>query len=152
MVDKRKIKMLTNYKRSDIVVRVGLQKISGGKIKMKKSIYRMSDEEYADFAKRHPGVTRGDVNEIEEILTQKIYADMALRTRLSEIEQLKKKAIGAMGRESEMKFSDIESGMLIASLSDGREALKEIMEKIPVETPSCSDGTKMKNQGSKKKA
>jgi hypothetical protein len=41
--------------------------------------------------------------------------------------------------------------MLRASLSDGRQALKEIIEKTPVEAPLCSDGVKMKNQGREKK-
>ena len=109
---------------------------------IKKNVYRMSDEEFAAFARKYPSVTRNEVNEIEELLTQKMQADMALRTQLSEIELLKNKALGAMGTDSEMRFSDIESGMLRASLSDGRQALKEIMEKTPVEVPSCSDGTK----------
>ena len=118
---------------------------------MKKSVYRMSDEEFAAFAEKHPNVSRNDVHEIEELLTQKMYTDMALRAQQSEIERLKSKALGAMGTDNEMKFSDIESGMLKASLSDGRQALKEIVEKTPVEVPSCSDGTKMKNQGCQKK-
>jgi hypothetical protein len=40
---------------------------------------------------------------------------------------------------------------LEASLSDGRQALKEIMKRMPIEAPLRSDGTKMKNQGRKKK-
>ena len=118
---------------------------------MKKNVYRMNDEEFAAFSRKYPTVTRDGINEIEELLTQKMRADMALRTRISEIELLRDKAPGAMGTESEMSFSDIESGMLSASLSDGRQALKEIMEKTPVEAPSCSDGTKMKNQTREKK-
>jgi len=118
---------------------------------MKKNVYRMDDEEFAVFAEKYPNISRSDINEIKELLTQKIYADMALSARQSEIELLKNKALGAMGTNSEMKFSDIESGMLKASLSDGRQALKEIMEKTPVEVPSCSDGTRMKNQGREKK-
>ena len=118
---------------------------------MKNNICRMSDEEFAEFSKRYPGVPRDGINEIEELLAQKMYAGMALRAQASEIELLKNKALGAMGTEREMKFSDIESGMLRASLSDGRQALKEIMENTPVEAPQCSDGTKMENQGRKKK-
>ena len=57
----------------------------------------------------------------------------------------------AMGTDQEMRFSDIESGMLRASLADGRQALKDIIEGIPIEVPSCDDGTMMKNQGRKKK-
>jgi len=114
-------------------------------------IYRMTDEEFAQYAANHPNVTKSDINEIEELLSQKMLADLALRARLSEIEMLKNKALGAMGTEHEMDFSDVERGMLRASLSDGRQALKEIMEKTPVEAPSCSDGTKMRNQGREKK-
>ena len=118
---------------------------------MAKNNYRMSDKEFAEYSKKHPNVTRSDIDEIEELLTQRIYADMALHTQLSEIEQLKDKALGAMGTDSEMRFSDIESGMLKASLADGRQALKEIMEKTPIEAPVCDDGTLMKDQGRKKK-
>ena len=118
---------------------------------MRKDVYRLSDEEYAEFSKKYPDVMRNAINEIEELLTQKVQADMAMRTRNSEIEHLKNKALGAMGTEQEMKFSDIESGMLRASLSDGRQALKEIIEKTPVEAPSNSDGEKMRNQGREKK-
>ena len=118
---------------------------------MKKNAYCMNDEEFATLAEKYPHITRNEVNEIEEILTQKMYADMAERAQQSEIELLRNKALGAMGTKGEMKFSDIESGMLRASLSDGRQALKEIMEKTPVESPKCNDGTKMKDQGIKKK-
>jgi hypothetical protein len=115
---------------------------------MVKSRHRITDEAFADFAKKYPNVKRSD---IEEIVTQEILADKAMRAQRAEIEFLKNKALDAMGTEHEMKFSDIESGMLRASLSDGRQALKEILERTPVEAPSCSDGTKMKNQGRKKK-
>jgi len=118
---------------------------------MGKNVYRLTNEEFADYAKKHPNVTRSDIAEIEEFLTKKMYDDMALRTQLSEIEILKRKALGAMGTDGEMRFSDIESGMLKASLSDGRQALKEIMEKTPVEAPPCNDGAKMKNLGREKK-
>ena len=118
---------------------------------MGKNVYRMTDEEFADYVKRHPYATRSDISEVEELLTHKMQADMALHAQLSEIELLKNKALGAMGTAGEMRFSDIESGMLRASLSDGRQALKEIIEKTHVEAPPCSDGTKMKNQGREKK-
>jgi len=118
---------------------------------MKKNVYRMNDEEFAAFAEKYPNMGRSGINEIEELLTQKMYADMSLSARLSEIELLKNKALGTMGTDKEMKFSEIELGMLRASLSDGRQALKEIMEKTPVEAPSCSDGSQMKNQGREKK-
>ena len=117
---------------------------------MGNNVYRMTDEEYAIFARKYPMVTRSDMNKIEELLTQKMYTDMATHARMSEIELLRNKALGSMGTEQEMRFSDIESGMLRASLSDGRQALKEIMERTPVEAPLSNDGTKMKNQGRKK--
>jgi hypothetical protein len=108
----------------------------------------MTDESFATLIRKYPNVQRKD---IEEVVTMDILAAKAHRVQYSEIEFLKSKALDAMGTDKEMKFSDIESGMLRASLSDGREALKEIMEKTPVEVPSCSDGAKMKNQGRKKK-
>jgi len=115
---------------------------------MANDIYRITDKEFACFAEKYPNVKRSDV---EELFAQKMLTDIALRAQRSEIEFLKSKALGAMGTDREMNFSDIESGMLRASLSDGRQALKEIMEKTPVEAPSCSDGAKMKNQGREKK-
>ena len=115
---------------------------------MAKNICQLTDEEFASFAEKYPNVKRSDV---EELIVQKILADTAFRAQQSEIEFLKNKALNAMGTDHEMKFSDIESGMLKASLSAGRQALKEIMEKTPVEAPSCGDGTKMKNQGHEKK-
>ena len=115
---------------------------------MLKNRYHITDETFASFADKYPNVKRSD---IEELITQEIYVTKAELTQRSEIEFLKNKAIIAMGTEHEMKFSDIEMGMLRASLSDGRQALKEIIGKTPVEAPSCSDGTKMKDQGSKKK-
>ena len=118
---------------------------------MKKNIYRMTDEEYAAFAAKYPNIDRKDINEIEELLTQKMLADKAIHAQVSEIELLRRKALDAMGTENEMRFSDVELGMLKASLSDGRQALKEIMEKTPVEAPLCNDGTKMKNSGREKK-
>jgi hypothetical protein len=128
------------------------QEISCQKIRreneMANNEYRLTDEEFASFAKKYPSVKRSD---IEELVAQKMFTDMAYRTQRSEIEFLKNKALETMGTNQEMSFSDIESGMLKASLSDGRQALKEILEKVPVETPSCNDGTKMKNQGRKKK-
>jgi hypothetical protein len=108
----------------------------------------LSDEEFASFSKKYPSVERSD---IEELVTKKMIEAMGLRAQKSEIENLRNKALGAMGTDQEMRFSDIESGMLRASLSDGRQALKEIMENIPVETPPCEDGTRMRDQGRKKK-
>ena len=110
--------------------------------------YSMTDEAFAAFAEKYPNVKRSDV---EELVAKEILSDKAYRAQRSEIEFLKRKALDAMGTDREMKFSDIESGMLRASLSDGRQALKEIVEKTPVETPTCNDGTPMKNAGLKKK-
>jgi hypothetical protein len=116
---------------------------------MAKKGYWITDEEFASFAEKYPNVKRSDV---EDLVAQKLLISTINRLKRSEIESLKKQALGVMGTDQEMNFSDIESRMLEASLSDGRQALKEIIEKIPIETPLCSDGTKMKNQGIKKKA
>ena len=78
---------------------------------MKKNVYRMNDEEFAAFSEKYPNMSRSGINEIEELLTEKMYADMALSARISEIELLKNKALGTMGTDKEMKFSDIEMGM-----------------------------------------
>jgi hypothetical protein len=107
----------------------------------------MSDEAYNAFVQKYPSMKREDV---EEIVSTDMLKAAAIGIQHSEIEFLRRKALDAMGTDHEMKFSDIESGMLRASLTDGRQALKEIMEKMPVETPACSDGKKMKNQGRKK--
>jgi len=115
---------------------------------MANSEYHMTDEAYDLFAEKYPNVKRSD---IEELFVREILTGTAYQAQRSEIEFLKSRALDAMGTDREMRFSDIESGMLRASLSDGRQALKEIMEKTPVETPSCSDGTAMKNMGRKKK-
>jgi hypothetical protein len=108
----------------------------------------MTDEEFASFAKKYPNVERSDV---EEIIAKKMFTTIGLGAQISEIETLRKKALGTMGTDQEMEFSDIELGMLRASLADGQRALKDIMESIPVEAPLCDDGTKMKDQGRKKK-
>ena len=111
--------------------------------------YQITDEDFASFAKKYPDMKR---NDIEDLFARATFATKAESAQRSEIALLKSKALSAMGTENEMRFSDIETLMLKASLLDGRHALKEIIEKIPVETPLCKDGTKMKNQGRKKKA
>jgi hypothetical protein len=115
---------------------------------MAKKGYCMTDETFASFAEKYPNVKRSDV---EDLFAHELFKTMANRLQCSEIESLKSKALGMMGTDQEMSFSDIERRMLQASLSDGRQALEEIIEKIPVEAPLRSDGTKMKNQGRKKK-
>jgi hypothetical protein len=128
-------------------------KIGRSDWEMANNDYRMTDKEFASFIETHPhlNLRRSDISDIEEIIMHKILADKALGAQRSEIEFLKNKALDVMGTDHEMKFSDIESGMLRASLSDGRQALKEIIEKTPVEVPSCDDGTKMRDKGRKKK-
>ena len=110
--------------------------------------YFMTDEAFASFSKKYPNVKRSDV---ESLFSQELFISTLNQVQRSEIAALKNKAFGVMGTDQEMSFSEIESGMLRASLSDGRQALKEILEKIPVEAPTCTDGTKMKGQGRKKK-
>ena len=115
---------------------------------MRKNGFHLTEEEFATFAEKYPNVKRSDV---EELFSQKLLTDMAYRAQRSETEFFKNEVLGTMGTDQEMDFSDIESGMLNASLKDGRQALKGIMEKTPVEAPLCNDGTKMKDQGRKKK-
>jgi hypothetical protein len=108
----------------------------------------MTDEAFASFAEKYPDVKRCD---LEELLTREMLAERALCAQRSEIGALRRMALDAMGTEREMRFSDVEMGMLQASLADGRQALKEIMEKTPVETPACGDGATMRNSGRQKK-
>jgi len=69
----------------------------------------------------------------------------------SEIEKLKASALSSMGTPEEMSFNDIELGMLQAALSDGRGALKDIIEAIPVDVPVPAEGTTVRNRGKGKK-
>lgn len=115
---------------------------------MGKENYHVTDEAFALFAEKYPNVRRSDV---EALLTQEMLVGLARRAQQSEVEALKNQALNTMGTGQEMAFADLESRMLKASLSDGRHALKEIMEKTPTVAPLCSDGTKMKDQGRKKK-
>jgi hypothetical protein len=125
-------------------------KISGGN-EMSKKVSYLTDKEIASFKEKYPNVTDEEISELVKLILEKQYTDLAMDTRSSEIEKLRRKALGAMGTKDEMRFSDVEAGMLKASLSDGRNALKEILEATPVEAPRSSDGTATLNQGSKKK-
>jgi len=107
----------------------------------------MTDGVFVSFAAKYPEVKRSD---IEELFAKEMLAARAFQAQQSEIESLKNKALKAIGTDQQMRFSDIESGMLKASLADGRQALNDIIRKIPIETPMCDDGTKMKDQGRKK--
>jgi len=108
----------------------------------------MTDEEFSSFAEKYPNVKRSDV---EDLVAQMLFKNTVNQLKHSEIESLKNKALGMMGTDQEMSFSEIEKRMLNACHLDGCQALKEIIEKIPVKVPLCNDGTKMKNQGIKKK-
>jgi hypothetical protein len=118
---------------------------------MSKKTSYLTEKELADFREKYPNVTEEDISKLEKLILEKQYTDLAMNARSSEIEMLKNKALGAMGTKDEMSFSTIEAGMLKASLSDGRNALKEILEATPVEAPRDSDGTTALNQGRKKK-
>jgi hypothetical protein len=115
---------------------------------MRDKHYTLSDEEFAAFYKKYPQIERRD---LEELVTKKTLEAMGLQAQRSEIEAIRGMALDRMGTAQEMEFTDIESRMLQASLSDGCRALKEILENTPVEAPLCEDGTKMKDQGRKKK-
>jgi hypothetical protein len=119
---------------------------------LKKTYNHLNESELLALAEKYPGIDRNAIDEIEIILSQKSCSEKAEQARISEVEVLRKKALELMGTSGEMKFSDIESGMLRASLSDGRQALKDILETMPVKVPVSSDGTKAKNMGRKKNA
>jgi hypothetical protein len=98
-----------------------------------------------DLQNKRPGedVMAQIAKNLSGINVQKLYR--------SEIENLRVAALSSMGTPGEMSFGDIERGMLRASLSDGREALKDIIENMPVSAPLPEEGTTVRNRGKGKK-
>ena len=69
----------------------------------------------------------------------------------SRISAFKEQAIASFGTDHEMAFNDIEEGFVQATRMDGQSAIKEVLEKMPVDTPTCADGVGMQNKGRVKK-
>jgi len=105
-------------------------------------------EEYNAFleelSKKYPEVN------IEEVILGK-FLKKANENKKSEMMEFKAQAESTFGTGHEMSFYEIESGLFSAMLADGRNAMKDIMENIPVEHPVNADKEKMKNHGIEKK-
>jgi len=69
----------------------------------------------------------------------------------SRITAFKDQVVASFGTDHEMPFNDIEDGLVQAMRIDGQAAMKEVLEQMPVDTPSCTDGSKMCNKGRVKK-
>ena len=89
--------------------------------------------------------------DIELMIIEKLLKKRGTEIRHSEVESFKNHAIATLGTDHEIAFNDAERGFLEAALADGRSGFKEFIERIPVETPVCEDGTKMTNKGIQKK-
>jgi len=91
----------------------------------------------------------------EEDVIGKIYkefGDQAISAKgSSRINTFKEQVIASFGTGHEMTFNDIEEGFVQATRLDGQSAIKEVLERIPVDTPDSGDGVKMINKGQIKK-
>ncbi len=97
-----------------------------------------------ELSKKYPEVN------IEEVMLDK-FLKKANENKKSEMMEFKAQSESTIGTDHEMSFYEIESGLFSAMLADGRNAMKDIMEKIPVEHPVNTDKEKMKNRGIEKK-
>jgi len=79
------------------------------------------------------------------------YLKEANENKKSEMMEFKSRAESTFGTDHEMNFYDIESGLFSSMLADGRNAMKEIMEKIPCKHPVNANGEKMIDKGKEKK-
>jgi len=89
---------------------------------------------------------------VELMIINRLLNKRGSEIRNTEVDNFKKQAIATLGTDHEIAFNDAEKGFLQAALADGRAGFKEFIESIPVETPVCEDGTKMKNCGIQKKS
>ena len=69
----------------------------------------------------------------------------------SRIVAFKEQVLASFGTDHEMAFNDIEEGLVQAMRMDGQAAIKDVLEKMPVDTPTCADGSMMRNKGRVKK-
>jgi len=97
-----------------------------------------------DFSKKHPEV------DVEGIIWEN-FLKKANENKKSEMMEFKARAESTFGTDHEMSFYDIENGLFSSMLADGRDTLKDIMEKIPCKHPVNSIGDKMTNRGKEKK-
>jgi hypothetical protein len=93
----------------------------------------------------------------EEDIEGKICKELGITPLLlpgdaSRITLFKNQVIASFGTDHEMPFNDIEEGLVQAMQLDGQAALKDVLEQMPVETPtSREDGVALKNKGRVKK-
>ena len=111
----------------------------------KKSLNQEIDKQVEALAASYPG------EDVELKIIARLTKKRREEIRRSEVESFKQYAISTLGTEHEIAFNDAERGFLQASLADGRSGFKEFIESIPVDAPTCEDGTKMTNEGIKKK-
>ena len=89
--------------------------------------------------------------DVELMILNRLLKKRGAEIRQSEIDIFKQHAISSLGTKHEIAFNDAERGFLDAALADGRTGFKEYIESIPVDTPTCEDGSKMTNHGIQKK-
>ena len=97
-----------------------------------------------EFIKEYPGV------DVESILLEEHIKNVNVNKK-SEMAAFKAHVKSTFGTQHEMNFYSIEDGLMSALLADGKNALKEIIEEIPIEIPVNKDGEKFKNRGNEKK-
>lgn len=96
------------------------------------------------LSKKYPGV------DVEGIMLDKC-VKKANENKKTEMMEFKARAESTFGTEHEMSFYEIESGLFSSMLADGRNAMKDIMEKIPCKHPVNANGEKMTDRGKEKK-
>ena len=91
----------------------------------------------------------------EENVIEKINKEFGYQTipavGPSRIAAFKEQVIASFGTDHEMPFNDIEEGFVQAMRMDSQTAIKDVLEQMPVDTPACADGAKMRNKGRLKK-
>ena len=91
----------------------------------------------------------------EEDVIGKIFKEFGDQTisaiEPSRIAAFKEQVIASFGTDHEMSFNNIEDGFVQAMRTDDQSAIKEVLEQMPVDTPDCNGGTKMRSKGRVKK-
>jgi len=91
----------------------------------------------------------------EEDVIGKIYKEFGTQleeeTVTGKIAAFKGRVIASFGTDNEMAFNDIEDGLVQAMWMDGQAAMKDVLERMPVDKPLCADGVAMENKGLVKK-
>ena len=112
---------------------------------MNQEIDKQIEKATSELSTTYPG------QDVELMIIQRLLKKRGAEIRHSEVDNIKKHAISTLGTDHEIAFNDAERGFLQAALADGRTGFKEFIERIPVDTPICEDGTKMANKSNQKK-